>query len=162
MDELAVVKDMKFCRAGDLALLIEEGAVEGDVKGRAASAAAVEPDPTAVRFGDLLDDGESDSRARPPILPRAEALERLEYLFVMLEVDSTAGIAHGDVPDVSILDDRNRDARSLAGSHVIDRVTDQIRENLIEPGAGAVHERGVRRKLQLDPSDFETLLEFRL
>ncbi len=137
-------------------------AEKGDVEGRAASAAALEPGPTAVRFGDLLDDGESNSGARSPIPRRPETLECLEYLLVILGVDSAAGIAHGDVADISFLEDRNRDARSLAGPHVIDRVSDQIRENLVEPGAIAKNERGIMRKLQFDSGGFEPRLEFRL
>ena len=99
---------------------------KGDVESRAAPAAAVEPDPTAVYFGDLLDDGESNSRARSPILRRPETLECLEYLLVMFGVDPTAGVAHGDVAHISLIEDQNCNARLLAGSHVIDRVSDQI------------------------------------
>ena len=118
-------------------------AEEGDVEGRAASASAVEPDLTAVHLGDLLDDGESYSGARSPILRRAETLECLEYLLVMLRVDSATGVAHGDVTNISLLEYRNCDSGLLASPHVIDRVSDQIREDLVEPGAIAENERGV-------------------
>ena len=130
--------------------------------GRAATAAAFEPGPTAVRFGDLLDDGESNSSARSPILRRPETLECLEYPLVMLGVDSAAGVADGDVTLLSMLDDRNCDARLLAGPHVIDRISDQIREDLVEPDAIAENERGIMRKLQLDARGVEPRFEFRL
>ncbi len=122
-------------------------AENGDVEGRAASAAAVEPGLTTVHLGDLLDDGEPDSGAPSPILRRPETLECLEYLLVILGVDSASGIAHGDVTNISFLEYRNCDARLLASPHVIDRVSDQIREDLVEPGAVAKNERGVVRKL---------------
>ncbi len=137
-------------------------AENGDVEGRAASTAAVEPGLTAVHLGDLLDDGESDSGARSPILRRSETLECLEYLLVMLGVDSAAGVAHGDVRHISLLEDRNCDARLLAGPHVIDRVSDQIREDLVEPGAIAKNQRRILRKHQLDAGGVEPWLEFRL
>ena len=117
-------------------------AEKGDVEGRATSAAAVEPGPTAVCFGDLLDDGESNSSARSPILRRPETLEGLEYLLVVLGVDSAAGVTHGDVTEISLLENRNCDARLFACPHVVDRVSDQIREDLVEPGAIAENERG--------------------
>ena len=137
-------------------------AEEGDVEGRAISAAALDPDSTAVGFGDLLDDGEANPAARSPIARRPEALECLEHLLVMLGIDSTAGVADRDATLPSSLSDRNGDARLLAGPHVVDRISDQIRKDLIEPDAIAIDERGIMRKLEFDAGGVEPRLEFRL
>ncbi len=96
------------------------------MKGRTASAAAVEPDPATMHFGDLLYDGESDSGTRPPILRWPEALECFEYLLVMFRVDSASGVSYGDVTDIVLFEYRYCNARFVAGSHVVDRVSNQV------------------------------------
>ncbi len=97
---------------------------KGDVERSAFATMALEPDPAAVSFNDLLDDCESDACSTSTVRRQSQTLKYVEDALVILNRDSSTRVVYGDVVAVMLLDDRHDDARLAANPHVVDRVAD--------------------------------------
>src|SRR5688572_1402178 len=110
------------------------GSFEREKERRTLVRSGGKPDAPAVSGHDTVDDGEADTRALE--LARAvQALEDLEQLARVLHVEADTVVANG-VDDLPRVVPRREDLYFgvVALARVLERVTEEIRENLLREG----------------------------
>src|SRR4051794_9442617 len=98
---------------------------------------AIRPDPAAVVLDDSLAHRQADPRTRV-VTAAVEAVERLEDLARVLGVHPDAVVGHGEAHEPVVA--RRADGDSRLALRELDRVADEVLENLAEIGRGG---RGV-------------------
>src|SRR5438132_848988 len=96
-----------------------------------------DPDAPAVALGDLLTDRKPD--AGPGVLAhRMQALEQHEDALEVLRLDADAVVGDADVPLAGLLHRADMDVRPRRAAE-LERIADQVLEDLREPHHVAVH-----------------------
>ena len=134
---------------------------KGYVERRSATGSILEPDSAAMGFGDFLDDGQSDTTTATPVGRRTKALEHVEYAAMVIIRDAATPVTHGDVVMIVPIGDGDLDERIIARAHVIDRVSNQVREDLVAAAAVAVDQGWVVGEHEPDALLVEPGLELR-
>ena len=99
------------------------------IKSAAFSRFRLDPDSAPVPFDDLLADREPDARTRI-LFPMVQPLEDDKYLPEVLRSEPDAIIADGKLPVSRFIVAGNSDPWRYAGTVVLDRIANQVLENL--------------------------------
>ena len=113
-----------------------KGQVEAEQRTGAAWRRVGEPDRASVQAGDPTGDGESESGAAGVAIRRGERPEPLEGALPVRGRDTRTAV--GDVQPPPIADDCAGDADPATLGAVSDRVVENVREQLAQPGAVGV------------------------
>ena len=113
--------------------------LQREVEGGAVAGRALDPDPPAVLVDDLLADREPDARARVAI-GAVQAVERAEDDLGLVRIQADAVVADGDHRHVAVTAGEHLDPR-VGVARELDRVGEQVLQQLDEPGRVAHHGR---------------------
>src|SRR6266567_9332425 len=116
---------------------------EREADGRPQSGLALDPDPTTMR----LDDPLADEEAEPGAVARARARRpvSLEHVGPIVLRDARPGVGDRERREPFAAFRAHADARSRSAE--LDRVRQDIREDLQDPGTIALHRDGAGRPL---------------
>ncbi len=114
-----------------------------------------------MEFDDLLDDREAEPAISPFARHATRDFEDAENSCLVLRLDSRPVVDDLDLPSIGNRFDLDPDSRAKISVHVLNRVADQIRKELIEPGP--VEEQGGRifGELECNPLLIELDLQLR-
>src|SRR5512139_1313141 len=112
---------------------------QGKEKRAAFAGPRLDPYPAAIELDDLLDQRQSHASVLL-LIARREHLKQLENALVMPRLDAGAVVGDAELPGVAGVGAGDADA-SLGLVAMLDRVADQVLENLLQTGAFADHGR---------------------
>ena len=108
---------------------------------------------------DLLDDCEAEPRVLAPPAASSHRLKSFEDPITILGCDPRSSIADDDLPAIQHRFDFDCDVALRFGVHVLNRVSDQVRKKLVEPGSVAENGGRIFGKSKLDVLFVESALQ---